>query len=191
MSEIDLGVDVGTLNEGQIDSEIGSIRQDPDFLKGEGSIVGGNKRAAALNARMEALYKRRYPEPAGRQGELDHSVSDLARKAFGTDITAKEITDEGNDLRQEVVAQQDHMEYLQVEGQLRQIWPNEESYNQNISRVHFAVDQIIKDPGERQQIIDAYGNDLEMVQALAVLVSKLEAVFPNFKDAKSYKREKK
>jgi hypothetical protein len=169
------------------DNQIQLGRKDPDFQKG--SRLKGD-RAELVQNQITKLYENhpRYKKGSDVRAATPEQDRGLHDRLTEIGLDKEIIEREGQESRDAMQDEAAHRTYLEAEGQLRQIWGSEEAYNQNISRVHFAIDQIVKDPAEREAIISRYGNDLEMVQALSIVVQKLDDLFFEGK-AKSYKRK--
>jgi hypothetical protein len=184
---IDLSVPVENVTD--LDSEMSAIRSDQDYGKGS-QTIGGNPRSASLQDRLEKLYSRKYPETGARQAELPENKS-LHDTIVKTGLQNPEmIEEEAEQGRDEIREQAAKREGLEAEGQLRQITGSETVYQETVSRCHYILDTFLK-PEDSQRIIAAYGNDLDLVLALAKVAEKLGPLFDWEKEAKTYKRTKK
>jgi hypothetical protein len=167
------------------ESRKAEIMVDPLYQK---SYPNFQKHDQLVNELM-AINERLFADPDRENvPEQDRGLYDVLHKEGFTKAGIEYMGEEG---RQKIADEESKKVMLKAEGELRGIWPTSEEYNSNISRVHFVLDKIIADPGERRAIIENYGNDTQMVEALAILVQKLEAIFPNFKDASKYVRIRK
>jgi len=177
-----------TLTPEQAQGKISEVMRTPGhpYHDLSGRYKNGHDEAVA---EMQNWYKLAFPE-GSRANELEPNRGLHDRlKQIGLDDPER-IRLEGETGREALRDEAAHRTYLEAEGQLRQLWPSEQSYNEGIARVHFAIDQIVKDPAEREAIIERYGNDVQMCEALSIVVGKLDDLF--FKgEARKYKRMEK
>lgn len=163
------------------------IMADPDYQ----NVTGFNARKhEKLVSELFEINSRLYPNPEGYEDvpEMDRA---LLNRLLAEGVTLKSINDEGEEGRQRIADAESLKTMQEAEMQLKGIWPVKEEYDQNINRVKFLLDKVIADPKERQTIIDEFGNDPQMIEAMSIVVEKLGAIFPNFKDAGKYQREPK
>ena len=180
---IDFSVDVGTLNDAQVDSEMSAIRSDPAFGR-EHDMIGGNPRSAALQDRLTKLYQKKYPETPERKAETPEAklLHDTVLRAGLK--TVGEIEAGGEEGRREIIEEEARQEMLQAEGQLREELGEE--YQGTLNSVHYILDNVLNEK-DRQEIIDHFGNDVEMIEALGIVGRKLDGLFWGNK-ASQYRR---
>jgi hypothetical protein len=144
--------------------------------------IGSSVYNKTAQAELEKLYPLAYPEktPSGDIG-LEQTLKKAGLK------TAKEVEAMGEQARERVYEAEAEKVYQEANAELIKAWGSD--YKENLSRVHFIVDNVLN-PEDRDTFIEKFGNDVEMCNALAYVASRLDEVFWKGQ-AKNYKRSKK
>lgn len=162
-----------------IDSEIASIRGDKDYLAGEGSTLGGNRHATELNARMQFLYTQKFKEPSGRQGEIDHGVSDMARKEFGPDVTPEKIKGERDGVVEELNDQAIERQAIEAETTLKAEFGGPEAYEEKLGYAYAIKDAYLNSPEDQEWLNGPAGNDPDLIRKLSDLGEYISKKYHN------------
>jgi hypothetical protein len=181
---IDFSKDVESLTPEQVDTEISEIRGSDIYQNKHPSYVT-TERDKYLN-RMDALYQKKLPE-GGRRSipETDRPLHDTLSKIFPS---PEDVTKEATEARQKIVDEYDEQEYQKADSELKQMWGPQ--YQENLNIVKFAVDTFFPEAGEREKVIEEFGNDVSFMDALAYIAERLGSVFGWLEKAKNYKRTK-